>query len=588
MITKQKARKSLKTPDETVTVNFIPQQSNIKKLFPVTHARLLKDEDLSSPGESEDDDEDGAKGRVDSSGFEKLDIETFEKFGENVIKEKEREGEDEEKKEKREEGEVSVAKVDSVKEEEDIEREATEEDLNEEAEDGKERSQEEIEAQNLTHFEEVDTGTTEDMISTTRKKVERAVSLDMVKPLEPTPLKKWEDIQNLKQMEESGEEILPKEDKEEKDDEGGQQLETVPEEEEEEEDSSKTLENVAVMEESGLKPERVGGGEGGGQGTGVLKRVTQIEGQRPWPQDTGGDGGGAGGVRGKGLERVKSGSVSEKLKMFGGGRVVIRPVSTSAAVKTKPSRLASDTPRGKRTNDDEDEIAPLPNIDKKTSRRNSEEKLRMDGLPSLSPPPQRVNKPPPTSPLPGSPPLSRLAEVAEVDETAEEEKECARVSPTPSPAQLRRKNSTGVYSPLMISKDASDTRCKSENLEKKTEQESRLSQPLVTPVTKSLEVAIKDEKRWSLRDEKARRQLFALSIEGKVGSRESAYMGWASPPQLGQMRQRWEKEAGESVRMRVAGLLRTARLTGPQVPLELRGLQPREPGRLSLWRQKVW
>ena len=51
VIVKQKVRKSLKTPDETVTVNFVPQQSNVKKSFPVTHSRLLKEEDLSSPGE---------------------------------------------------------------------------------------------------------------------------------------------------------------------------------------------------------------------------------------------------------------------------------------------------------------------------------------------------------------------------------------------------------------------------------------------------------------------------------------------------------------------------------------------------------
>ena len=44
-------RRSLKTPDETVTVNFVPQQSNVKKSFPVTHARLLNEDDLSSPGE---------------------------------------------------------------------------------------------------------------------------------------------------------------------------------------------------------------------------------------------------------------------------------------------------------------------------------------------------------------------------------------------------------------------------------------------------------------------------------------------------------------------------------------------------------
>ena len=50
VIVKQKARKSLMTPDETVTVNFVPQQTNVKKSFPVTHTKLLKEDDLSSPG----------------------------------------------------------------------------------------------------------------------------------------------------------------------------------------------------------------------------------------------------------------------------------------------------------------------------------------------------------------------------------------------------------------------------------------------------------------------------------------------------------------------------------------------------------
>lgn len=50
VIMKPKTRKSLLTPDETIIVNFVPQQSNLKKSFPVTHAKLLKEDDLSSPG----------------------------------------------------------------------------------------------------------------------------------------------------------------------------------------------------------------------------------------------------------------------------------------------------------------------------------------------------------------------------------------------------------------------------------------------------------------------------------------------------------------------------------------------------------
>ncbi len=46
----QRKSDSLKTPDETVTVTFVPRASNVKKSFPVTHRKLLTEEDLSSPG----------------------------------------------------------------------------------------------------------------------------------------------------------------------------------------------------------------------------------------------------------------------------------------------------------------------------------------------------------------------------------------------------------------------------------------------------------------------------------------------------------------------------------------------------------
>ncbi len=46
----QRKSDSLKTPDETVTVTFVPRASNVKKSFPVTHRKLLTEDDLSSPG----------------------------------------------------------------------------------------------------------------------------------------------------------------------------------------------------------------------------------------------------------------------------------------------------------------------------------------------------------------------------------------------------------------------------------------------------------------------------------------------------------------------------------------------------------
>ena len=155
-----------------------------------------------------------------------------------------------------------------------------------------------------------------------------------------------------------------------------------------------------------------------------------------------------------------------------------------------------------------------------------------------------------------------------------------------SPTQQRRRSSSGVYSPLMVSADASNVQHR-EKGGNGSEKVSRLSQQRLT--SSKLEVSEGDskKKRWSLRDERARRQLFALSADGKVGSRESAYMGWTQLPQLGQIRQRWEKEAGEGVRRRVENLLSPPRLMGTQIPLEFRGLQTQEPGRLSVWTQKV-
>ena len=558
VIVKQKARKSLKTPDETVTVNFIPQQSNVKKSFPVTHARLLRDEDLSSPGESEDEE---MVARETSSGAERLDLKTFEEFGEDMRR-----------------GEGGIRERGEVDERENGEGEREKGNV-EGATDGSDKKLRKGEGEetkceeSLPHFEGVDTSISEVSMSS-RKRVERAASLGNVKPLELPPLKKWENMQNLKQAEQLGE--------------GERQLNSVLEEDEEENQQTvpeETKPSSSHIQEFGSsavyykQPQRVVGGERESAEVKVLKRVNQIEGESRVKVE-------GVSMRGRSLETVRSGSVSEKLKMFGGGRRVTQSVSESAARKTTASEPA--TPTREKDENAEDEVAPLPNIDKQLSRRYYEEKLRMDGLPSLSPPQQRAHGGRDSSPTPlppSSPPLGRLQEV---NETTEAEDEVGRVSPAPSPTQYRRKSSIGVYSPLVISADASDNRRRSENLEKKTAQGSRLSQPATPTTSPEVSAGETNENRRSLRDERARRQLFALSVDGKVGSRESAYMGWSSPPpQLGQMRQRWEKEAGEGIKRRVAGLLRSPRMTGSQVPLEFRGLLPGEPGRLSVWRQKV-
>lgn len=236
----------------------------------------------------------------------------------------------------------------------------------------------------------------------------------------------------------------------------------------------------------------------------------------------------------------------------------------------------------------------------------------MDGISSLSPPQERKtdkqHQSPPSvarhkshetsqssriSYSSRSPPLGRLQEVDSFEEDGTNV--VSGVSSSHSPVlQLRRRSSSGVYSPLMVSTDASTVlhkRKKNGKTESTPETKALQNRPLSQESQTSTDLNVsegdKDEKRRSLRDERARRQLFALSAEGKVGSRESAYMGWASLPQVGQMKQRWEKEAGEGVRKRVENLLSPPQLTGDQVPFEFRGLQPYQPGRLSVWKQKV-
>ena len=561
VISKQKVRHSLKTPDETVTVSFIPRQTNVKQSFPVTHAKLLKEEDLSSPGESEEEQETAA-GREISADLERIDLQNFDDFGEDLKGVVSGEG-------------VRVGGGEGVRVGggEGVSGGKVREEIGGDPVDEARQEVGDREEERRKTFEEVDASLAAVAIPP-RKSVERAVSLGNVKPSAPPPLRKWDNVKDLKRVSEPGEKPT--------------QLNSLFEEEdeEEEEESVERGSTPPHIQEFGSSavyykhPQRVAGGEG--SEVRVLKRITQIEGEN-----------GAGvrgeGVRGSELEAVKTGSVSSKLKMFGGGRKVRRTKSdtTTEKMTEKSATEKSDTVVEPR----QDAIAPLPDIDRRSLRRNSEEKLKMDGLPSLSPPQQRAH--PHTShphQTPGSrmvsrsPPLGRLNEV---DDTAE----VGGVNPTPSPAQLRRRGSSGVYSPLMISAvAASDGRRKSENLDKKPQKDARFSQPTPqthTPDDESSEVGVVEEKRRSLRDERARRQLFALSADGKVGSRESAYMGWGGGPQQGQLQQRWEKEAGERIKRRISGLLWTPRLTGPQVPLEFRGLLPREPGRLSVWRQKV-
>ena len=80
VISKPPLRQSLKTGDETVTVTFMTKSSHIKSSFPVTHHQLLTGEDLESPGAS--DNEGGARDSFFTTpGYDHLDASNFDDFG---------------------------------------------------------------------------------------------------------------------------------------------------------------------------------------------------------------------------------------------------------------------------------------------------------------------------------------------------------------------------------------------------------------------------------------------------------------------------------------------------------------------------
>ena len=77
VITHKRGSDRALTPYEEVAVTFQAKSSNIKKSFPVTHHQLLREEDLSSP-DSSDKEEEELEGEV---GFEPLDKDAFDSFG---------------------------------------------------------------------------------------------------------------------------------------------------------------------------------------------------------------------------------------------------------------------------------------------------------------------------------------------------------------------------------------------------------------------------------------------------------------------------------------------------------------------------
>lgn len=82
IITKAPDRKSVETPDESFTVNFVTETPNAKHSYPTTHHDLIAD-DLSSPGSS-DDEEDPKRESFTAPGYDRLNKKNFAEFGDDV------------------------------------------------------------------------------------------------------------------------------------------------------------------------------------------------------------------------------------------------------------------------------------------------------------------------------------------------------------------------------------------------------------------------------------------------------------------------------------------------------------------------
>ena len=239
--------------------------------------------------------------RNNSMGFENLDLENFEKFGQDI------QCSEKETAEAITEDDKDISTQDNKKETDkhDTERKS------EESRDASSKSEE-------AHFEEVATSSSEVVLGSKK----RAASLGSVKPLAPPSMKKWDNMQSLERIGKSGEEMrelksVMEEDEQQCDEE---QQQTKDKELPDELSKQKST-NIQEFGSSAMYYKQAERGER--KQMEVLKRVSlyeEEEGVVPHtsPVKT---------VTQVGLGVVKSGSVSEKLKMFGGGRKVTRTMS---------------------------------------------------------------------------------------------------------------------------------------------------------------------------------------------------------------------------------------------------------------------
>ena len=191
-----------------------------------------------------------------------------------------------------------------------------------------------------------------------------------------------------------------------------------------------------------------------------------------------------------------------------------------------------------------DTVAPLPKIHRGLARRQSQERLRLDGLTSSSS--SEVSRgtddasgaPPGRYSPPGrnSPPMVSRGLGQEGNEKF------------PSPS-ARKKSGSSVYSPLIVSTDAQTA-----GAEKKGSEEKQAAEVRPTSQT-SKDLAL--------------------------------FMNSASLPHLNHLKERHEKEEREKAEKVVEALLREPRWQRQRIPIEFSGADFNERNKVHIWKQKV-
>ena len=273
---------------------------------------------------------------------------------------------------------------------------------------------------------------------------------------------------------------------------------------------------------------------------------------------------------------VRSGSVSEKLKMFGGGGGAAKPEpkkergvmdsqkQQARALKEKQRALGEkmraaglveetdakpisqpvlgpknapafeaireETGSSSEKGEGEDRVAPLPRIHAGQGRRHSQERLKLDGL---TPPPesggQQVSSKPVTR---KSASVKQPLSIIQNKEPSDVEK--ARLSPI----MRKKKSASAVYSPLMISSEAG----------------RKDSRPVSSP---------------------------------QNAKSHTLYMNSANLPHLNYLQERHVKDETERAEEVAERLLRSVWDKGSKVPLEFKGLEVKAKEKIYVWRQKV-